>query len=340
MRLEIPCVYMIFHEYFLKSGMGDTRWKAACLEAKSLSEPFTTVQGEAFAMIILKNNYFAWLWEYKLDLLLDERKRGLVLMTDYDTESELRSKNNIGEALLKKAELNLEQEEENDRDDDDDGPVDASSPSPHLLGVGTIQEPVLGELNYENLLVPESTGSLYRDLRKKTEAALKKARRSARCNQKYKELKKMLEEEVATMTPAAVLPPGGDGPHPEFDYGDGNPPGVDNNDDEDKEELEQAQRAKKRKILKSFREYTNPQEDENRFKGWSMRASEEMKLLQAVLNEERKTKRTRLFCAAYRLTFRGNLRSGKKKQRVPQESAPLNYQSNIWGLPDIPQVEI
>ncbi len=154
----------------------------------------------------------------------------------------------------------------------------------------------------------------------------------------------MLEEEVATMTPRAVLP-GGDGPHPGFDY-DGNPgvdddgnPGVDDDDDDD-EELEQAQRAKKRKILKSFREYTNRQEDENRFKGWSMRASEEMQLLQAVLNQERSTTRARLFCAAYRLTFRGNLRSGKKKQRVPQESAPLNYQSNIWGLRDIPQVEI
>jgi hypothetical protein len=332
---------MIFHEYFLKSSMGDTRWKAACLDAKSLSDPFTPVQGEAFAMMILKNNYFAWLWEYKLDLLKNKKRRGLVVLTDYDTESELRNKNNVGEALLKKAELNLEQEEENDHDDDDDGPADASSPSPHP--VGTIQEPLLRELNYGNLLVPESTGSLYRDLRKKTEAALKKARRSARINQKYKELKKMLEEEAATMS-GAVLP-GGDG-NPGFDYDvnpgvddddDGNP-GVD--DDEDDEALKQEQRAKKRKILKSFREYTNPQEDENRFKGWSMRASEEMQLLQAVLNDERSTTRARLFCAAYRLTFSENLRSGKKKQRVPQESAPLNYQCNIWGLRDIPQVEI
>jgi hypothetical protein len=313
MRLEIPCVYAIFHEYFLKSSVGDSRWKASCLEAKALSDPLVPVQGEAFAMIILKNNYFAWLWECKM-------KEEYILFTDYDSESELRNKINVGEAIMKKAELNLEQEE-NDHDDDD-GTVDASSPSPHP--VGTTQEPLLRELDYENILVPESTGALYRDLRKKTEAALKKARRAARTNGKYKDVKKSIEKEEATMATNDVVPPAGDG----------SPPVVD-----DEEQVLQEQRAKKRKILKSFREYTNPQEDEGRFKGWSRRASEEMESLQMTLNEEMGTTRARLFRAAFRMNFRESQRSGKKK-RVVQESAPPNYQSNIWGLGDIPQVEI
>lgn len=176
MRLEIPCVYMIFHEYFLKSSVGDTRWKATCLDAKSLSDPLAPVQGEAFAMITLKNNYFAWLWEAKLNL-----KK--LLVTDYDTESELRNKANVGEALLKKAELNLEQEE-NDDDDGDAEEVSPSRPRPLPGGSSTAttaahqdedqEEPSLRELNYDNILVPESTGNLYRDLKKKPRRSLRR----------------------------------------------------------------------------------------------------------------------------------------------------------------------
>ena len=323
MRLEIPCVYMLFNEYFLKSSVGDSRWKASCLdEAKALSDPLIPVQGEAFAMIILKNNYFAWLWEAKF-------KMKNLLLTDYDTESELRNRANVGEALLNHAELNLEQQENDQEEqyDDDDNPTgDSLSPS-------CPQEPLLRELDYENILVPESTGALYRDLREKTESALKKARRAARSNERYKELKKILEQEewrkaaTAARTTEDVLPAD--------DRGRSRPP-VDN---DERVIQEQEQRTKKRKILKSFREYTNPHDDEGRFKGWSRRASEEMAVLHATLTEEIHTTRAKLFRAAYRMNFRANRKGGKKKQ-VVQESAPANYQSNIWGLDDIPEVEI
>ena len=61
--LEIPSVYMAFHEFFFKSSIGDTQWKIACLEADNSTDRLAPHQGEAFAMILLKNIYFAWLWE-------------------------------------------------------------------------------------------------------------------------------------------------------------------------------------------------------------------------------------------------------------------------------------
>jgi hypothetical protein len=64
--VEIPSVYMVFHEFFFKSSVGDTQWKKACLDATDSTASFAPHQGEAFAMILLKNNYFAWLWENRL----------------------------------------------------------------------------------------------------------------------------------------------------------------------------------------------------------------------------------------------------------------------------------
>ena len=49
MGLEIPSVYLIFHEFFFKSSIGDAQWKVACLEAKDPTERLGPVQSEAFA---------------------------------------------------------------------------------------------------------------------------------------------------------------------------------------------------------------------------------------------------------------------------------------------------
>jgi hypothetical protein len=302
---------MIFHEYFLKSSVGDTKWKTARLEAddKSLSDPLISVQGEAFAMIILKNNYFAWLWEAKL-------KYEDFLCTDYDTDSELENKVPLGVALLKMAELNLAQDAQEEENDEDDAEASSLSARP-VAGISN--------LSYENLLVPESTSTLYCDLRKKNEAVLKKTRRAARKNAKYKELKKLLEEGEVTSARTGVVPPAA---------GNNGAPR-----DEEEERVKQEKRSKKRKILKSFRDFTNPREDEGRFKGWSKRASDEMEVLQLALNQERNTTKARLFRAAYRLSFKAKNLKGKKKRAAEDEELPVDYESNLWGLGHIAEIE-
>ena len=136
MRLDIPTVYVVFYEFFLKSSVGDSKWKAACLEAKEQTERLAPPQGEAFAMLMLKNNYFSWLYEAKTKL-----KK--MLVTDYDTDRERSGKPGAAEAFLQ-MELNLEREE----------------------GLDEAETNNLGQL-----LVFE-TDDNYRELKKKTDNAL------------------------------------------------------------------------------------------------------------------------------------------------------------------------
>ena len=66
--MEIPNIYFLFHEYFFKSSVGDVCWKKACVEEVGQSAPLESAQAEAFTMLQLKNNYFAWLLEAKENL--------------------------------------------------------------------------------------------------------------------------------------------------------------------------------------------------------------------------------------------------------------------------------
>jgi hypothetical protein len=68
--------------------------------------------------------------------------------------------------------------------------------------------------------------------------------------------------------------------------------------------------------LKSFREYTNPQEEEGQSKGWSSWAANDMQELITVLENESSSVKARLFCAAYRLSYKEKLNSGKKKRAI------------------------
>lgn len=97
-RLNNPSNYYIFYDFFLRSSVGDKAWKQAAgaterhnkrvrLSGASddSNESFpgshkrmTSCLDEAFALIMLKNNYFAWLLEYK------EKSSRKVLLSDYD----------------------------------------------------------------------------------------------------------------------------------------------------------------------------------------------------------------------------------------------------------------
>jgi hypothetical protein len=64
-----------------------------------------------------------------------------------------------------------------------------------------------------------------------------------------------------------------------------------------------------------------------------------MEALQNVLNQEMTTTRARLFRAAYRLSFKANQKGGKKKRAAEEETLPVAYESNLWGLGDIAEIE-
>jgi hypothetical protein len=60
-RLLLPKVYNIFYEYFFNAVIGEGTWKQ-CFTGDKM---FGTNILEAYAHAIIKNNYFAWLYDSK-----------------------------------------------------------------------------------------------------------------------------------------------------------------------------------------------------------------------------------------------------------------------------------
>ena len=74
-RLGNPTLQLVFYDYMLRPIIGDTRWK----ECISNNERMGTACAEAFAHMLLKNNYNAWYADYKSRIQGD-------LKCDYDVE--------------------------------------------------------------------------------------------------------------------------------------------------------------------------------------------------------------------------------------------------------------
>jgi len=73
-RWRLPKVNYLFYHYFYRAVVGDTNWKGRLSESKRLGP----VAIEAYAHATLRNQYFAWLFEYKVD------NPGTGLKTEYD----------------------------------------------------------------------------------------------------------------------------------------------------------------------------------------------------------------------------------------------------------------
>jgi hypothetical protein len=156
-RLDIPGVYFIFYDYFFRSSAGDARWKKAWLEEnKDLKRRLASEQTEAFAMLVLKNNYFAW-------LLAAKEKLGDALLTDYDTDLKKKDKMSSVEAYLGEVEIDLE---------------------------ATADE---GE-DVSFVVSKHEDADRYAKLKQGTDKELKKIGRKCKDNEYYKNLKKQLEK--------------------------------------------------------------------------------------------------------------------------------------------------
>jgi hypothetical protein len=99
-RLDDPTTYFIFYHYFLRAAIGETEWKVLCgmkvkrkkrkstgtppatVDTIEADQPLATPLNEAFAMVMLINNYYVWLLEAKEEF-------GDALITDYDDNLEL-----------------------------------------------------------------------------------------------------------------------------------------------------------------------------------------------------------------------------------------------------------
>ncbi len=80
-RLKNPNTYVVFYDYFLRSATGDEEWKLRSSKNNDQSvssSRLTPPLNEAFALVLLKNNFFAW--------LLEAKESYNSLITDYDND--------------------------------------------------------------------------------------------------------------------------------------------------------------------------------------------------------------------------------------------------------------
>jgi hypothetical protein len=94
--LEDPKAYCIFYMYFYTAAVGEVRWKE-CLSKEEGRIGSNTM--EAFALLVLVNNYKAWLYEEK-------KTHQANLLTEYDSPPS-RGKPSIVDKILDGVQFNL-----------------------------------------------------------------------------------------------------------------------------------------------------------------------------------------------------------------------------------------
>jgi hypothetical protein len=297
-RLEIPGIYFVFYDYFYKASEGDARWKEGCLEANTEFDRLGSRVGEAFALLVLKNNYFAWLLEAK-------EKLGVQLVTDYDSDAQRRGMKNIVDALLQ-LEFNV-----------------PDAPPSCTTAAETLEVPAV--LTSSNVLVVKSEDEAgYNILAKKTEAALKASRRSSANATRYSDIKKRAVE-LAKESAELAAAEAGSGEGAEQTSEEGRMLAF-----AEAKEAKGERMKKRRKLLKTFREYTVPKTtEEGKFRGWSKRASDEMTAISKKLARENQSSRSKMFNAAYRQVY--GTRYNEKRKAAEIDDEPVDY-SELWDL--------
>ena len=79
-RLADPKTYYLFYVYFYRPAIGESGWKNFVEKDRNDQQRIGNCNTEAFAHMVLKNNYFAWLYEAKQKDSMSE------LRTEYDTK--------------------------------------------------------------------------------------------------------------------------------------------------------------------------------------------------------------------------------------------------------------
>jgi hypothetical protein len=156
--IRMPTFYMVFYDYFFRSSVGDAEWRESSMQmgTADVSLKIAPIQSEAFAFLILRNNYFAWLLEVK-------RTADDEFVTDYDGELKIGDREDIGQVLLK-MEIDI-----GDLDNGEDNEV-------------------------EELLVPKESPK-FAQLRGRTIKKIRGVRARAITNHRYKDLLAQLERE-------------------------------------------------------------------------------------------------------------------------------------------------
>lgn len=79
-RLKNPKTYYLFYVYFYRPAIGEAGWKTFVDRSRDDRQRIGNCNTEAFAHMVLKNNYFVWLYEAR------QKDTVRKLKTEYDTK--------------------------------------------------------------------------------------------------------------------------------------------------------------------------------------------------------------------------------------------------------------
>jgi len=120
-RWVFPKAYHLFYETFFKASVGDKSWKERLEQGK----PFGNSNTEAFALMVLKNNYIAWMAQ---------------------ASAEFEFKNQYAMELERRRNKK-QQEEDMDGDTDDDDPIEGNDPiDDEDMEMETVSKSILEEV--------------------------------------------------------------------------------------------------------------------------------------------------------------------------------------------------
>ena len=68
-RIQITSIYYVFCDRFLRTTIGDAKWKADAEDDTNMFARIGTEANEAFTLVFLQNYYHAWLMENKVIFL-------------------------------------------------------------------------------------------------------------------------------------------------------------------------------------------------------------------------------------------------------------------------------
>ena len=164
----------------MRAVVGEAAWRREVEKVENIEDRLTTAQTEAFTMLQLENNYYAWLCEAKLAV------GGERLVTDYDIESKRSGKKLISHYVQGyQIDLDLKIEDAQSLEEPEDEETELDNGGTMI----NTQPPAQDQETKKVVLTKEEDPERFEVLKKKTESALKALCASLKNNSDYKSIK-------------------------------------------------------------------------------------------------------------------------------------------------------
>lgn len=216
-----------------------------------------------------------------------------------------------------------ESDDEHSTDDDSSTGTDNTEKAP-ADSTPSKDNPPVSAIDTSDVLI-HTSDSRHKTMKRKMIAQLRAIRQKVQGNERYQEVHEQVSQALAAGKNRTAI---------ESASGEENETnGTHNERNEQEAEDQHKPSVKKRRLMRTFREFTNPKDTEKRFKGWSNRALKELKDYTWKLKDP--GPKERRFRAAYRMIWKSNQKGNKKEKVAQTMPSGVEYAKEIWCVEDV-----